>query len=67
MLDKMEYPRGCEPMWYFDRRLDVRLSVLCAAVPVILEVAKKVLTPLTETYIYEIYYSLISRIAQQVA
>ena len=31
MLDEMEYRGGREPMWYLDRRLDVRLSVLCAA------------------------------------
>ena len=27
MLDEMEYPREIEPMWYLDRRLNVRVCV----------------------------------------
>ena len=27
MLDEMEYPREIEPMWYLDRRLNVRVAV----------------------------------------
>ena len=36
LLDDMDYPEGCQLLWYLDRNLCVRVSVLFALAPLLM-------------------------------